>query len=248
MATDSVSCAAARLCPLHKPPVSSGGRWGAGPGGVLTKWHALQCRRAPRGATERWAARRGGSHAPIPGMHWKGGRSPRGRLAYAQPLSPWRQVPASMAFVTDSNRPQPLRQPPPTALKTIHFCAQFRMWAHHCPPPPPLKGGHCERIETTKRRTCSGPVHCEGSTPPMPLWNALGPHWASLRGNERKAPAKSGCMGGWLPLEQRLGTEHIRSRNETFRPQRGRGPLCEVGWAGGPPVATFSPAAVIGVH
>ena len=32
---------------------------------------------------------------------------PPGRPAYAQPLSPWRQVPASMAFVTDSNRPQP---------------------------------------------------------------------------------------------------------------------------------------------
>ena len=28
--------------------------------------------------------------------------------AYAQPLSPCRQVPASTAFVTDSNRPQPL--------------------------------------------------------------------------------------------------------------------------------------------
>ena len=27
----------------------------------------------------------------------------------------WRQVPASMAFVTASNRPQPLRKPPPTA-------------------------------------------------------------------------------------------------------------------------------------
>ena len=32
-----------------------------------------------------------------PGMRWKGGRRP----AYAQPLSPWRQMPASMAFVTD---------------------------------------------------------------------------------------------------------------------------------------------------
>ena len=30
------------------------------------------------------------------------------------PLSPWQQVPASMAFVTDSNRHQPLWQPPPT--------------------------------------------------------------------------------------------------------------------------------------
>ena len=35
-----------------------------------------------------------------------------------EPLSPCRQVPASMAFVTDSNRPQPLWQPPPTACLT----------------------------------------------------------------------------------------------------------------------------------
>ena len=38
-----------------------------------------------------------------------GGTPPRpGRPAYAQPLSPLQQVPASVAFVTDSNRPQPL--------------------------------------------------------------------------------------------------------------------------------------------
>ena len=57
------------------------------------------------------------------GMHWKGGEvtpppKPPGRPAYARPLSPWRQVPASMAFVTDSNRPQPLWQSPPTACLT----------------------------------------------------------------------------------------------------------------------------------
>ena len=40
---------------------------------------------------------------------------PPGRPAYAQPLSPCHQVPASMAFVTDSYRPQPLWQRPPTA-------------------------------------------------------------------------------------------------------------------------------------
>ena len=44
-------------------------------------------------------------------MHWKGGGYPPGRPAYAQPLSPGRRVPASTAFVTDSNRP-------PTALAT----------------------------------------------------------------------------------------------------------------------------------
>ena len=46
-----------------------------------------------------------------------------GRPGYVQPLSPSRQVPASMAFVTDSNRPQPLRQPPPTACLTAAVAA-----------------------------------------------------------------------------------------------------------------------------
>ena len=48
----------------------------------------------------------------------RGTPPPPGRPAYAQPLSPCRQVPASMAVVTDSNRPQPLWQPPPTACLT----------------------------------------------------------------------------------------------------------------------------------
>ena len=65
------------------------------------------------------------AHPPSPftncrwgSTHWKGGGTrppPPGRPAYAQPLSPSRQVPASMAYVTDSNRPQPLWHPPPTA-------------------------------------------------------------------------------------------------------------------------------------
>ena len=38
-----------------------------------------------------------------------------GRPAYTQPLSPRRQGPGSIAFVTNSNRPQSLWQPPPTA-------------------------------------------------------------------------------------------------------------------------------------
>ena len=59
------------------------------------------------------------------GMHWKGGRYPTspGHPGYAQPLSPRRQVPASMAFVTDSNRPQSLGQPPPTACLTASGAA-----------------------------------------------------------------------------------------------------------------------------
>ena len=47
-------------------------------------------------------------------------------LQGAQPMPshcPWRQVPASMAFVTDSNRPQLLWQPPPTACLTASEAA-----------------------------------------------------------------------------------------------------------------------------
>ena len=57
-----------------------------------------------------------GGKAARAGMHRKVGEVPNpGRPAYAQPLSPRRQVPAPTAFVTDSNSPQPKRnllQPP----------------------------------------------------------------------------------------------------------------------------------------
>ena len=55
-------------------------------------------------------------------MNWKGWRypPPPGRPAYAQPLSPWRQVPASMVFVTDSNRP--------TALAISSYRLSDRLW------------------------------------------------------------------------------------------------------------------------
>ena len=56
----------------------------------------------------------------VPGMNtvtigavpllYKNAPSCIGSPAHAHPLSPSRQVPASMAFVTDSNRPQPLGQ------------------------------------------------------------------------------------------------------------------------------------------
>ena len=52
----------------------------------------------------------------------RGGRDPRpppGSPACAQPS----EVPASTAFVTDSNRPQPLWQPPPTACLTASGAA-----------------------------------------------------------------------------------------------------------------------------
>ena len=56
-----------------------------------------------------------------PGMHWKGGGvTPPPSNSRAPSLCP-ATVPltaTSTAFVTDSNRPQPLRQPPPTACLT----------------------------------------------------------------------------------------------------------------------------------
>ena len=55
-------------------------------------------------------------------MHWKGERYPP-PLQGAQPLSPGRQGPASMAFITDRNRPQPRWQPPPTACLTASAAA-----------------------------------------------------------------------------------------------------------------------------
>ena len=68
-----------------------------------------------RGRRGRGALERKGGEPPAP--------PPPGRPAYAQPLSPPRQAPASMAFVTDSNRPQPLWQPPPTACLTASGAA-----------------------------------------------------------------------------------------------------------------------------
>ena len=60
-----------------------------------------------RGGGQGCIGRGGGYPPPLPG-----------RPAYIQPLSPWQQVPGSMAFVTDSNRPELLWQPPPTAWLT----------------------------------------------------------------------------------------------------------------------------------
>ena len=50
-----------------------------------------------------------------------------------------------MAFVTDSNRPQPLGQPPPTACPTAAGAASEApsLVMHPCPPPPPSINGPC---------------------------------------------------------------------------------------------------------
>ena len=60
-----------------------------------------------------------------------------------QPLSPKRQVPASMAFITDNNRP-------PTALATSSHRLPNRLWGRLCGPlssHPWVGGGHPEGPE-----------------------------------------------------------------------------------------------------
>ena len=75
----------------------------------------------------------------------RGGDTPPPPLQGAQPLSPWRQVPAPMAFVTDSNRPQPLWQPPPTACLTSSEAPSLLMHPWVAPPPPPPSRADCAR-------------------------------------------------------------------------------------------------------
>ena len=79
----------------------------------------------------------------------EGGANPLplpGRPAYAQPLSSEQQVPASMALATDSHRPQPLWQPPPTAYLTASG-ADSEVTSLLMPPPPPQNAAlpipHC---------------------------------------------------------------------------------------------------------
>ena len=78
-------------------------------------------------------------------MQWKGGGGgclpPPGRLVYAQPLSmPRQQVPGSMAFVTNRNRPKPLWQPPPTAYLSASGAASEvpSLLLHPCRALPPV--------------------------------------------------------------------------------------------------------------
>ena len=80
------------------------------------------------------------SSDPPKGMQWDGGRYPPAPpLQGAEPMPshclPDPQLPASMVCVTDSNRPQPLRQPPPTACQTASGAASEApsLVPHPCP-------------------------------------------------------------------------------------------------------------------
>ena len=100
---------------------------------------------------------RGAGNPPLPAP---------GRPAHAQPLSPCSQVPASMAFVTDNNRPQPLWQPPPTACLTASGAASevpsllMHPWYRGaaCPQHPTLCTGPSEPKQRSElREDCTTP-------------------------------------------------------------------------------------------
>ena len=83
-----------------------------------------------------------------------------------------RHVPGSMVFVTDSNRPQPLRQPPPTACLTASGAASevpsllMHPWgggstAQHSTaqwkaPPPPRTSAQCSQHTTETQKGAQG--------------------------------------------------------------------------------------------
>ena len=85
-----------------------------------------------------------------------------------------RQVPASMACVTDSNRPQPLWPPPPTACLTASGAASEVLCPllHPCPhlPPASPQPGPPARVQPP------GPAaQCVSSLNIVPQW--AGPAW-----------------------------------------------------------------------
>ena len=96
-------------------------------------------------------------------------------------------MPASMAFVTDSNRPQPLWQPPPTACLTasgaaseapslrMHPCCRGHVWY--------LTGLGADTVCTGVLR--AGIAVCEGGPSPLARGD-VGMARAFLRGTKRK--------------------------------------------------------------
>ena len=104
--------------PAPAPPPPSGCPADPQLSAIAGRWHSLPfivCRLFPyQGVGWPRDALEGGEPHPHPAL---------GRPANAQPLSPERQVPASMAPVTDGNRPQPLWQPLPTAYLTASGAA-----------------------------------------------------------------------------------------------------------------------------
>ena len=176
-------------------------------------------------------------------MHWKGGRypppPPPGRPAYAQPLPPERQVPASMAFVTDSNRPQPLWQPPPTACLTACGVTSEVLSRRrgNAPPPPSLQ--------------CLFPTAVPPPHPPsmacppfvviaVPAARCAARGWAAARTRDACRPPPGGRSGrgsnAGAPAHRRLGAACGPTQaTALWRPW----PLPGVGWVGQRPAKRF---------
>ena len=74
-----------------------------------------------------------------------------------QPVSPRRRLPVSMAFVTDSNRPQPLFRPPPGPLPFQCVPAQPSP-----PPPPPPRARSATQPKVAMGHNCAG--HAPGTS------------------------------------------------------------------------------------
>ena len=64
-----------------------------------------------------------------------------------------------MAFITDSDRPQPIWQPPPTARLTASGAASEvpSLLMHPCPPPPPRHTGSSPQKDAHGAHCCGAP-------------------------------------------------------------------------------------------
>ena len=102
------------------------------------------------GSTQRFFRTHPPTHPPgHPPTHWKGGgisppTPPRGAKHMPSHGPPNSKCQLQMAFVTDSNRPQLLWQPPPTAYLTTFGAASEvpSLLMHPPPPPPPVQWWH----------------------------------------------------------------------------------------------------------
>ena len=150
--------------------------------GVGTEAHA-EALKAPSTAPE------GKSHMACPpardALDGGGGGAGLRRPAYAQPLSPGRQVSASMAFVTDSNRPQPLWQPPAIACLTASGAASKVPSLLMHPWPQPLMGEPAQCSPPSARRW-----GCFGRSAPQPK---------VLQGPPPRGQQNARCRDGLLP-------------------------------------------------
>ena len=92
----------------------------------------------------------------------RGAGTPSPHLQAAQPMPsqcpPSCQAPASMAFVTDSNRPQPLWQPPPTACRTASGAASEvpSLQMHPWGAPRPEEAWAMARVHKGRSVQCTG--------------------------------------------------------------------------------------------